>query len=306
MPGSIVVDFAWTKPTVAQLQSWGAVAVGGYVSHDASKSLSAANVRAFAAAGIKSFAFFEDGGGRALGGYAAGAADAKFAAGAAAAIGMPSWAPVIAAVDFDVADYAPSSADPMAKLGPVGQYLKGWCDTIGKDRTGVYGGYWAVTRAIAAGVASCAVQTIAWSGGQVDLKDIACLQSAQMLDGGQVDIEVITDAQKLNFIAWKPGEPDPRAPVPARKPAPAPAGVSWSQWPSSVTLRYGSNSQAVRVLQQACHNSGIYGVRGITVDGDFGPQTLTAVKNFQTVSRLAVDGIAGKNTRAALAALKDV
>jgi hypothetical protein len=302
---SIVVDFAWTKPSAAQLRSWGAVAAGMYVSHDASKSASAAVVKAYAAAGIKSFVFFEDTASRSAAGYAAGVADAKFAAHTAAGYGMPSWAPVIVAVDFDVPDYAPGSSDPKAKLGPAGEYLRGWCDTIGKARTGVYGGYWAVTRAISAGLAACAVQTIAWSGGLADLAQIACLQNGVMLDGGQVDVEVIQSARLLNLIAWTPGEPNPAAPTP---PAPAPvAAVSWPQWPAAIQLGFGSvNHAAVKVLQAALRNSGIYGVRGITADGWFGNQTLTALLNFQFTAHLARDGIAGRQTHAALVALNDL
>jgi hypothetical protein len=49
---SIVVDFARTKPTVAQLKSWGAVACGMYVSHDPSKNATAALIRQYAPARI--------------------------------------------------------------------------------------------------------------------------------------------------------------------------------------------------------------------------------------------------------------
>ena len=83
-------------------------------------------------------------------------------------------------------------------------------------------------------------------------------------------------------------------------------GFTWSMWPPTVTLRYGSTGNAVGVLQTALRNSGIRGVRGIAVDKVFGSQTLTAVRNFQYVKGLQVDGIAGPKTRAALVALKDV
>jgi hypothetical protein len=303
---SIVVDFAWTKPSVAQLRSWGVSACGMYASHDLSKNASAAVVREYAAAGIKSFIFFEDAADRAAAGYAAGVDDAKFTAGITAGYGMPGWAPVLAAMDFDVPDYAPGSTDPKAKLGPVGEYFRGWRDIRGKSRTAGYGGYWAVTRAIAAGLASYAVQTIAWSGGLVAVDQVACLQSGAMLDGGQVDVEVIASAKLLNRIAWTPGEPDPSAPAPP-PPAPVPSAVSWSQWPASVTLGYGSPAHvAVKVLQAALRNSGIYGVRGITVDGWFGSQTLTALNNFQFTAHLTKDGIAGRQTHAALVALNDL
>lgn len=80
------------------------------------------------------------------------------------------------------------------------------------------------------------------------------------------------------------------------KPAPGPA----PQWPAGLTLREGDSGAAVRVLQAALGDSGIRGVRGITVDGVFGQQTLTSLRNFQSAKGLAVDGIAGQATRAAL------
>jgi hypothetical protein len=297
---AIVVDFAWHKPSAAQLKSWGAVAAGMYVSHDPAKNATAPLIKSYAAAGIKSFLFYEDTAAQAVNGHPQGVTDAVFALAQANALGMPAWAPIIAAIDFDVPDYSPVLSDPAAKLGPVGQYLKGWCDTIGETRAGVYGSYYTCTRAIAAGLASYAIQTIAWSGGQADLKDIACLQNGQMLDSGQVDVEVIVSSKLLSLIAWTPGEPDPNTP-----PKP-PVTVTWAQWPDGMTLTYGHSGPAVAVLQTALRNSGIYGVRGITVDGDFGSQTLTAVRNFQYVKNLTTDGIAGPQTRPALVALNDI
>ena len=298
---AIVVDFAWHKPSAAQLKSWGAVAAGMYVSHDPAKNATAPLIKSYAAAGIKSFLFYEDTAAQAVNGHPQGTADAAFALAQANALGMPAWAPLIAAIDFDVPDYSPVLDDPAAKLGPVGQYLKGWCDTIGKTRVGVYGSYYTCTRAVAAGLTSYAVQTIAWSGGQADLKDIACLQDGETLDNGQVDVEVIESARMLNLIAWTPGEPDPRTPPP-----PPPVTVTWAQWPGGMTLTYGDAGAAVTVLQTALGGSGIRGVRGIAADGIFGSQTLTAVRNFQYVKNLTVDGIAGNQTRAALKALNDI
>jgi len=100
---------------------------------------------------------------------------------------------------------------------------------------------------------------------------------------------------ELAALAYQGASPAP-APVPA---------VSWSQWPATATLRQGNSGPAVKVLQTALRNSGIYGVRGITADGTFGQQTETALRNYQLhqFGPAAVDGIAGPRTRSALVAL---
>jgi len=83
---------------------------------------------------------------------------------------------------------------------------------------------------------------------------------------------------------------------------PAPPQPTWAQlWPAALVLREGDTGTAVKVLQQALHDSGAYGARGLEpVDGLFGPGTLAAVRNFQEDKGLTVDGIAGPATRAAL------
>ena len=84
--------------------------------------------------------------------------------------------------------------------------------------------------------------------------------------------------------------------APTSTPPPPPT----SAWPANVVLVWGNQGEAVRALQQALADTGIYGVRGIAVDGMFGGQTLTSLRNFQSAKGLAVDGIAGPATRAAL------
>ena len=72
--------------------------------------------------------------------------------------------------------------------------------------------------------------------------------------------------------------------------------------PSSV-LHVGSQGADVILLQRKLSGSHLEGVRGITVDGVFGQQTETAVRNFQKLKGLAVDGIVGPQTWAAAWAL---
>lgn len=62
-----------------------------------------------------------------------------------------------------------------------------------------------------------------------------------------------------------------------------------------IQIRYGDVNQTVRVLQY---------LLGITVDGDFGPKTLNAVKAFQLKNKLVVDGIIGHLSWGKLAAIQ--
>lgn len=57
------------------------------------------------------------------------------------------------------------------------------------------------------------------------------------------------------------------------------------------TVKKGSYGWNVREIQTAFR---------LTVDGDFGPQTDTSVKNFQRVKNLTIDGVVGPNTWAAI------
>ena len=62
------------------------------------------------------------------------------------------------------------------------------------------------------------------------------------------------------------------------------------------TLTQGDTGQAVQTLQTRLN---VWGAT-LTVDGNFGPATLAAVKAFQAAQKLTVDGIAGPQTWSAL------
>lgn len=133
---------------------------------------------------------------RATEGASAGTADAKASDAQCNAVGLAGW-PVYLAVDFDIPDYAPASADPRAKLGPVGDYLAAARDVLGIDRMGVYGGYWAVKRALDAGLVRWAWQTAAWSGGNVDPR-VHLFQRLGTVTVGGVDCDV-DEAKQAQF-----------------------------------------------------------------------------------------------------------
>jgi peptidoglycan hydrolase-like protein with peptidoglycan-binding domain len=67
---------------------------------------------------------------------------------------------------------------------------------------------------------------------------------------------------------------------------------------SEPTLVEGDTGSAVQTLQTRLN---VWGAK-LTVDGNFGPATLAAVKAFQTAHKLTVDGVVGPQTWAALEA----
>ena len=67
--------------------------------------------------------------------------------------------------------------------------------------------------------------------------------------------------------------------------------------PGQPTISLGATGGAVRWLQRALRRTPNL---GLVVDGNFGPVTETAVKEFQQGAGLAVDGVVGPLTWAAL------
>ncbi|GAA2774531.1 penicillin-insensitive murein endopeptidase [Streptomyces showdoensis] len=60
-----------------------------------------------------------------------------------------------------------------------------------------------------------------------------------------------------------------------------------------LTVRQGDNGSAVKAVQYLLNAKR---AAGLTVDGDFGPATVTAVKNFQSHAGLSADGVVGPDT----------
>jgi hypothetical protein len=91
---------------------------------------------------------------RALGGFAAGQADAKSALAVMNALAIPDDRPVYFSIDFDVTP---------AQQAAVDDYLNGTASITTRARVGMYGGYWTVKRCLDNGSACWAWQTGAWS-----------------------------------------------------------------------------------------------------------------------------------------------
>ena len=69
----------------------------------------------------------------------------------------------------------------------------------------------------------------------------------------------------------------------------------------SVLLKKGMKSDSVKWLQYELNQAGYK----LTIDGDFGSGTESAVKQFQKANKLTVDGIVGGATRSMLKAISE-
>lgn len=188
------VDYAWSHPSPASLKTFGATFACRYLATDKTKSLTKAEATALAAVGIWSVVVWESTANRMLGGNAAGVADAKAAQAQATAAGQPADRPIYFAADWDATE---------AQQTQINAYLDGAASILGRARVGIYGGYYPVKRALDAGKAVWAWQTIAWSGGQWDSR-VHIRQGAQKAIGG-VSCDLNT-SMTTDFGQWMPGK----------------------------------------------------------------------------------------------------
>lgn len=191
------LDYSAGHPSPAAITRAGYSFVCRYLSSVGNpKDITASECAELRAAGVDVALVYETTADRATAGHDAGAADAHNAIVEADSVGLSGW-PIYFAVDEDLPDYAPDSTDPVAKLGRVALYLYGVASVIGLARTGVYGGYWTVSRALDAGLVTYAWQTGAWSGTNVDPR-IHLYQRIGGVKVGGVDCDV-NEARRVHF-----------------------------------------------------------------------------------------------------------
>lgn len=193
-------DYAWgvrpghERALARALKREGFGFVVRYLSSDASKNLTRAEVRAYRAEGIKIVTVWEDAADAALGGAAAGTFAARSARRELDALGAPAHAPVYFAADF------PVTAEQMPA---VDAYLDATAFVLSEAENGVYGSYAAVTQA-----RHCRYhwQTAAWSAGTWWPSD-EMRQYAQggVTNGVRWDLDV---SLAPDFGQWEwPGDP---------------------------------------------------------------------------------------------------
>lgn len=188
------VDYAWSHPGGAALEAAGKAFACRYLSPDSTKNITRTEADDLAAHGIWAVVVWEATTNRALGGKTAGIADAKTAVTQATAAGMPSSRPIYFAVDFDAT---------AGQQAAINAYLDGAASVIGKSRVGIYGGYYPVKRALDAGHATWAWQTIAWSGGQWDPRAVIRQGAQKTINGVSCDLNTATAD---DYGQWMPGK----------------------------------------------------------------------------------------------------
>lgn len=188
------VDYAWSHPGGAALKAAGKQFACRYLSPDSSKNLTRVEADDLAAHGVWCVVVYEATAQRALSGEAGGAADAKTAQAQAKAAGMPSGRPIYFAVDFDAT---------ASQQAAINAYLDGAASVLGASRVGIYGGYYPVKRALDAGKATWAWQTIAWSGGQWDVRAVIRQGAQKSINGVSCDLDTAIAA---DYGQWMPGK----------------------------------------------------------------------------------------------------
>jgi hypothetical protein len=152
------LDIAWSRPSDADILSTGARFVARYLSPDDSKNLTADEVNSYPTDGLSVVVVWESTAQRMLDGYAAGVADAQAADQQRQAVGLPDDMPIYFACDFDVQG---------SQFSTINSYMRGVNSVIGLNRSGFYGGYYAVENVAASpATASFFWQASAWSDGK--------------------------------------------------------------------------------------------------------------------------------------------
>lgn len=187
------IDYAWQHPDPAAIKAAGYDFVCRYYSRDPSKNLTRAEADALTAEGLWIVGNWEYYANDALGGYAAGVANAKLARSLADACGQPAARPIYGSDDWDVTP----AQEPI-----VTDYLRGWDSVLGVGEVGEYAGFYPLRVQRDAGVTSWEWQPLAWSGGQWEPRVNIRQTGFAVVGGVQVDVN---EAWTADYGQWQPG-----------------------------------------------------------------------------------------------------
>lgn len=214
-----VLGFDYTdRIAPAALKQAGCKVVFRYLSQPGwPKNLTKPEAQELLAAGIAIVLNYETSATFMLGGYSAGQACAKSARAQADVLGAPKTARIYYSADFDVT---------AGQVPTVMAFLRGAASVDGAAEVDAYGGLRISQAAAAAGMRPW--QTVAWSGGVWDPRDVARQTGRQQIVGGvQVDVNEIEDFNALG--AWTTRPVDSALIGDAMGTIPATIGQKWPE-----------------------------------------------------------------------------
>lgn len=233
------IDYSWARPSGAAIHAAGYSFAMRYLSSgDGGKNIHADEAHDLFSNGVDIGLVYESYVRRPLEGHAAGVADGQTAVAQAEAIGFPHGCAIYAAADFDATE---------AQQALIDDYLRGFTEGLaGKYETGIYGGFYVVSRCSANGSATKFWQTLAWSGGQV-FSGVHIYQNGATDFGAGADVN---EGRQDNLGNWKADGSHP-----APSPSPAPSPVSQNSYTvvagdtlSGIAARFGTTYQALAAL----------------------------------------------------------
>ena len=199
-------DCSWDPPDQACMKSAGYAFMVRYSSRDPSKNLTRAELDSALALGLGVCVVFQEGKTQMLRGYSGGVTDAADADAFVTGLGL-AGIPLYFSADWDVQDYEQAA---------VNAYLDGAASVISRARTGIYGGYPAVSKALNAGKATWAWQCFAWSGSPTQWDSRAQLRQVKIdyaRCGGTIDDD---EARAADYGQWpRPGTTEEAVFMPA-------------------------------------------------------------------------------------------
>lgn len=177
------LDYSFARPSVSGMWSAGYRFVSRYLSWlPNNKVINASELRALRAQGFTVFLNWEFTAKDALGGASAGKSHATEAVRQAKALGYPAGCTIYFSVDFDQQAGQVSACHAYLSAATAVLHASGY-------RSGVYGGYNAVKRALDAKVVDDAWQAYAWSGGRWDSRAaLRQVKNGVSVGGGDCDL----------------------------------------------------------------------------------------------------------------------
>lgn len=189
------LDYAGGRPGASAIAAAGYDFVVRYLTDGGpnlpGKQLTPAEADDLRAHGISIVSNWETTAARMLDGFGAGVTDARAGLAHVLRCGGRRDRPIYFSADFD--------ATPQQQE-PINAYLDGAASVLGRENTGLYGGYWPITRALDAGTATWAWQTVAWSGGNLEPRRNILQTGRQVeINGVVCDVNV---AETIDFGQW--------------------------------------------------------------------------------------------------------